>query len=332
MHTAIEVIVSLIGLYIVFSIINSAIVEWIMQLINKRGKFLKKNLDTFFSSGEGQTNISDLLYESDLIKAFKEKGTKNPSWIDKKVFAQSLMQIVMSDPEAADLEAAEPNVAEPKEASKDNKENVLLVTEQVNFYMALLPEDLKKSLNLIVQKAKEKAGNTLNSIQEEIEDLYEAYMERVTEWYKKRMKIILGVAGFLFALLFNLDSIHFTKAFFSDAELRKSHVMLSRSLAANEGKIKYNTTVLDSIKGKVSSDKEDVAVILISGFNIDGESTKDKIDQSKLNIGLGKILNTSRHDLLFSILGIFTTGLALSFGSTFWFDLLKKILKPSSTG
>ena len=50
-----------------------------------------------------------------------------------------------------------------------------------------LPGDLDKTLQFILNKATGEAGVDMGKVQEEIEGLYDSYMVRVSEWYKKKM-------------------------------------------------------------------------------------------------------------------------------------------------
>ena len=119
MHVLLEVLVSLTALYIIFSIINSALVESISQLRNSRGHYLRKKIDAFFTEvdnkAESKRNLSeklknyfgtvfsiwlhetsapmtDQLYSHPLIVAYKHNH-KDPAYIEKGIFAKALIGI-----------------------------------------------------------------------------------------------------------------------------------------------------------------------------------------------------------------------------------------------
>jgi len=75
MHVIIEIAISMVGLYIIFSIANSALVEGYAQLINKRGNHLKQSLDNFFQDpNNAEINLAKDLYDHKLIPIRQGQG------------------------------------------------------------------------------------------------------------------------------------------------------------------------------------------------------------------------------------------------------------------
>lgn len=302
----------MVGLYIIFSIVNSALVEAYAQWINKRGNFLKTSLDNFFQDPEDSAiNLADELYNHKLIQAFKKKKGENPSYIDANIFTQALMELVF-----------EGTHSENSEFTGKTKEEV----------KGKLPGDLEKTLNFIVNKAKEKSGVNMEKVQKEIEGLYDSYMSRVGEWYKQKMKLILGIAGLILAFSLNLDSVNFFNVLKSDGELRREQVAISKQLYANQA----------AIESKAQSLKDSINVSNLTGANLkknvdelltqilDENSVKTlEGNFSEFGIGIHKFFENKKTfmDYFWGFLGIGLTGLALSFGSSFWFGMLKKLLR-----
>lgn len=311
MHVLIEIAISMVGLYIIFSIVNSALVEAYAQYVNKRGNFLRKSLDNFFQDPAKESiNLADELYNHKLIEAFKKKKGENPSYIDANIFTQAFMELVFENTHEKD-----------KEFKGNIKEGV----------SDKLPGDLEKTLNFIINKATEKSGVNMDKVQKEIEGLYSSYMGRVGEWYKQKMKLILGVSGLILALSLNLDSVNFFNALKNDGELRREQVAISKQLYENQAAIESKAQSLkDSINvsGLNPADLKANVDELLTQI-LDKESAKTLDDNfSEFGIGLHKFFKKGKTPLQYfwSILGIGLTGLALSFGSSFWFSLLKKLL------
>lgn len=290
MHLYLEILISLVGLYILFSIVNSAIVESIAQLVNSRGNYLKNKLKAFFGK-----ELLDKFYNKNLVKAYS--NYRNPAFIDKSIFSQSLLEVLLS------LK----NDSDPLETDKD--------------IVRLLPNSLKDSFQYILKKAQTQGENKLQYVQEEIEKLYDAYMEKIAAWYKAYVRILLAIAGFFFASLFNIDSINMYHILSQDDTLRVKQVQFSTLLLERKEDIELNKeriqqilveSGIDSIPNQDFFDKILNAIVL-------KENEKPLVSSKSLGIGW---LKTNAK----GIWGYLLTGIALSLGSTFWFSLLKKLL------
>lgn len=335
MHIYLEIIISLIGLYIVFSIINSAIVEGIAQLANARGKFLYKQLKRFFSpvkdaskkivqnkeagkdietsenpdieeaeypSEKNPTDFITSLYQHTLIKGFKKNG-KAPSYINKKIFAQTFLELILQEPDTTD-------------SNSDSFSSLSFKSDK----QSQLPTELQASLKFILDKIPEDIDNKFDYLKKEIEDLYEAYMERVTTWYKQRMRFILGVAGIAFAAIFNLDTINFYHVLKTNDAVRAKQTQFAILINERKQDIELDTTKLMPFLTAAGRDSLRDIDIVKAVLNLK-ESEAELLSNASLGIGIHSSERT-----FWSPLGYLLTGLALSFGSTFWFGLLRKII------
>jgi len=266
------------------------LVEGIAQLLNSRGNYLKNKLTNFF--GEG---ILKQLYENKLIKAYSNK--REPAFIDKSVFSQSLLEILFAN----------------------NQDSNKLTANQTT--MGVLPESVKNSLDFIIQKSKNQIGNQLQYIQEEIEKLYEAYMEKLGIWYKAWLRIVLGITGFIFACLFNIDTINMYHLFSTNDTLRANQVQFSQILLERKDDIELNKTKIQTLLAEegITSIKNESFFDQILNAVVLKDNEEALIRSQSLGIGFGKFKLTS-------LIGCLLTGVALSFGSTFWFSFLKKLL------
>lgn len=311
MQVILEIAISMVGLYIIFSIANSALVEGYTQLINKRGNHLKNSLDNFFQDPKNKDiNLAKELYDHKLIRAFMEDNKILPSYIDPKIFTQAFMELVFKDTHVKN----EPFTGELNEGM-DKK----------------LPGDLDKTLDFIIKKATSKEGVDMGKVQNEIDGLYDSYMGRVSEWYKKKMKFLLTVTGVILAFILNLDSINFFTALKNDSQLRSEQVQIARNLDASREAIIAKSEVLkDSLKiANFDPKSVEKGVNDLIGHILSEEDAKTLDGNfSELRIGLHQFTKgkSTTGDYAWGFFGILLTGFALSFGSTFWFGLLKKLV------
>ena len=310
MHAFIETLISLVGLYILFSIVNSSIVEVFVQMLNERGKFLKKSLENFFGQAkETSGRMVDSLYDNKLFKAYAKNG-KVPDHIDKTLFSRAMMEILFL------------------RKGKTNIDGGLSMDEINKQVFDALPDDLKKTLNLILIKARDQANNKLEYLQNEMEIIFETYMKTVTYWYQKRSKIIMGISGFLLAVLFNLNSIHFYEAFKADSELRRNYVDLSGQWLRQKESLTLDTATVISVLNQQNwgtIKKDSIMNVLVGAIRVDDEKMANRMDLTEMEVGFLRIFSLQGLPLLKALLGSLLTGLALSFGSTFWFSVLKKL-------
>ena len=311
MHVIIEIAISMVGLYIIFSIVNSALVEGYAQLLNKRGNHLKESLDSFFQDPENaEINLAKDLYNHKLIRAFMEKNKILPAYIDPKIFTQAFMELIFKDTHTTGAKFT----GQLKEGAE-----------------AKLPGELGKTLQFILNKATGNDGIDMGKVQEEIEGLYGSYMVRVSEWYKKKMKFLLMGTGVILAFTLNLDSINFYTALKNDGELRREQVQISKNLYANQSEIKSKLSALKDSVNVNSFSPEEVQQGLDNVITqILSEQDAKNFDEnlSELKIGIHQFAKGKNTPgaYLWGVFGILLTGFALSFGSTFWFGLLKKMV------
>lgn len=170
-------------------------------------------------------------------------------------------------------------------------------------------------LNSFLFAAKTKSKNledVITEFRKSLETWFDGSMQRVTGWYKRKTQlIILGVALILcFAL--NIDSFGLAKAFYDDPALRETVVAAAEDMTSNNATLQTANVSFNDAKAKL--DKLNLPI----GWNTDKNSTNTNPDT-----GWG---------WLFKIIGILVTALAASLGSSFWFDLLKKLVNIRSAG
>lgn len=369
MHFLIQTIIALIVIYIVSSIINSLIVEFVAQWLNMRGNFLRFHLIKFFavekprnlgsagrlllwlkkklniasSKKDEIKNFGQLLYSHFLIKNFSQKRNNYPDYIDKKLFFGTLYDLLLKDIDEEKYETVEPD---------DIK-----VSKEIDLDVPIeLSPPVKKIISNILNKSAQ-YENKLDKVAEEIETIYETYMERISEWYKRRMKRILFFSGLTIALLSNLDTLDLFTTFKTDSLLRNEYYTIAQQIGQLES-IELQDTVKDKLTKKLVGEiikKQDtlivvneaivnnvtigevLAVVLPGGLNkiskssdlqLGWKNTIEKFtpsnyyDTTKIMNGYFEMLRA----WLLKIAGLLFTGIALSFGATFWFDLLKKLL------
>ena len=288
---AVEVAIGLFLLYLALSLIITSGNEFFSQLLDLRARHLRGALKAMVSGGgKGDDTLKKLLAHPFLDVAGKV-GSNKPFGIPMP-FATGMPSYVKS----GDFAVAMSSVVKASTAAAD-------------FSQAIdkLPDgSLKASLVAVRDKAVAE-GTTLEKA---VESWFDTMMERVTGAYKRAINVLGLLAGVALAILANANTLSVADALWRNETLRAG---VAR---AAEGHIEcINKAGNDESKRKACNDANTAWGML-----------------EKLPIGWGKdpkepkFWDQSSLRIAHSILGWIITGLALSLGAPFWFDILSKAM------
>ncbi len=203
--TLLEVAIGVVFVYLLVSLLCSALNELIEALLKYRAKYLKRGIEQLLSDKK----LADEFFNHPLVKPLGKK----PSYISARTFSLALWNIATT------------RVAEGKQV-------VAGVTQDVNSIRALLAglddaafKDLKVSLITLIDEAEtgvRNKGLVLDAARKNVENWYDDAMDRVSGWYKRRVNFILIIMGLLAAFALNIDTIQITKALLYNDTLRKA--------------------------------------------------------------------------------------------------------------
>lgn len=227
-----------------------------------------------------------------------------------------------------------------------------------------IPSSVKQNLSLLVKKSKLKADEIeerVDYFSEETSKWFDNSMERATGVYKRNAKGISILIGLVLAIITNANSIYILDRLAYDRELRQALVSASERQISSTNIAESETS--DFIKKQIEeSEKALRDVDLPIGWNpallarqIDCElkpkpktSPWSNLFDTCINLNPTKqksktyfiptslfvmFLTTGKiHVALLLILGWLLTGIAISMGATFWFELLGKVINVRNTG
>ncbi|MDJ0704793.1 MAG: hypothetical protein QNJ46_16035 [Leptolyngbyaceae cyanobacterium MO_188.B28] len=183
-----------------------------------------------------------------------------------------------------------------------------------------LPPQLTKSLRIIANETQIKlqtADNRVYRFQQEVEGWFDRSMERASGVYKRNSRGIALLIGFALAIAVNADTFHITDRLLVDQTIRNSISQMAS-------------------QAETSSNPDDLAEEL-GGVK---DAVSDTLKELPLPIGRDQIILNAQKEAQNNwgfpiprrVLGWIVTGVAISMGSNFWFDLLKKVINVKSTG
>lgn len=241
------------------------------------------------------------------------------------------------------------------------------VVAQVRANADTLPPQLKQNLLSLADQAQMKADGlreSVRTLEKEVEDWYNRSMDRASGVYRRNAKGVAIVLGILIATATNTDTFLVVDRLTRDTAVRSAVAQSANQLIATGDRptriadiVPTNPVPPDSLSPSVgtsplpaspSSDPQSVAEIQRELSDV-RDALDNVLNEIPLPIGwndrntrqqFGSWGQTAQSsppvNLLIAvpkaILGWVITGIAISMGSSFWFDLLGKIVRVRNTG
>ncbi|MCK9687566.1 hypothetical protein [Scleromatobacter humisilvae] len=351
-----EVAIGMVFLFLLMSLVCTAIKEWIEGLLKWRAMDLERAMRTLLDDDTGET--SRLLYHHPIIfslfqgvyqvdklrksgfnmwsgadKHMPLSARRNlPSYIPTGHFATALIdQIARRPPPKNTPTAAAPEAGKP---GKLAKLDIDLLRQGALGYSAHLRD--------IILSAIDYADGDLARVRKAIEQWFDGAMDRASGWYKRRTQALLFIIGVVAAVVLNVDSLHILHRLTTDKTLRESVVHRSEAarapapaVAASAAVPTIDLTALKETRAELE------AVALPIGWEHDDRdawysvaptqfcaaSTVDN-DQVTRRCDAG---HSPFYSWLRIGLGWLVTAMAIMLGAPFWFDVLNKIMIIRST-
>ncbi len=308
--TLLDIVIGLIFVYLLLSLICSALNEIIERFLKNRAVDLERGIRELLHEEKGK-GLLKAFYEHPLVSGlFKdqydpEKTRKLPSYIPARTFALALMDIVL--PGQAETASGTAGATATTAATGAISAPTSALREAIG---NLGNADVKRALTALVDAA----GNDISKARENIEAWYNNSMERVSGWYKRRSQLFILVLGFLVVVAINADTIAITTSLSRDKAARDSLVA-----AAQDYVKKQPDTGEAAARVKDYSDK-----IRNLGLPFGWK------DGKPLPIS-GKAKSEESMSWPLKVIGWLITTVAISLGAPFWFDLLNKFMAVRSS-
>ncbi|QJW90581.1 hypothetical protein HNV11_14920 [Spirosoma taeanense] len=304
-----EVAIGIIFIFLLVSIICSALREGIEAWLKTRAAYLEYGIRELLHD-KGAIGLAKSFFNHPLIYCLFSKdynptdktkppgllanGSNLPSYIPAKNFAQALMDIAARGP-STDIRSSDPN------APAVSLENI-----RINL-LSLQNPAIQRVLLLAIDSAE----GDLNKAQENLEAWYNSSMDRVSGWYKRSTSWVLFWIGLFVAVALNINTV-------SIATYLSKNDIARAAIVARAAALAKDSTFLQEDFQKVSQELSSLA-LPIGWDNIDITWPKKN---SNFNLW---------DNVLSWILGWLVTGLAVTMGAPFWFDLLNKVMVIRST-
>ena len=203
---ALDVALGLIFVYLILSLICSAVNETVSSVFSWRAKFLREGIANLLDPADHSQGeqVLQRLYAhplvNGLIRPVRGRRTRYPSYIPSRTFAAALLDL--------DATGARRSVEESIDA---------IGSPQV-----------QAALRTLYKNAR---GNATR-FQRSVEEWYDDAMERVSGWYRRRVQLLIWALAIALAVGLNADTIEIAQELWSDRTVRAAVVARAESAAA----------------------------------------------------------------------------------------------------
>lgn len=326
-----DLIIGLVFIFTIYGLLASSFLELIAGLFGLRAKMLEAMLINFFESRTELTSkkfkrclfkfwllkpqqkdekkriesFSDAFFKSSRIVSLKRYHRYNgPSYLTPDTFADNIIDLF----------------SESGLGSKAYKLTVNLNACQIQIENANIKLD--PDFSNVLRSLYSSANGSIDEFKHKLEKYYDELMERVSGAYKRLTRYLTIIIGFAIAFCFNVDTIQICNDLSSNPEKR---------LAIVNSAIKF----IDEHSSKFSESEDTTQVIQLDSLYKNTVSMiNSEIKQTNNLMALGWPCDNNEDDEAINwwkkILGLMITAFAISLGSEFWFDILKKLLKVRS--
>jgi hypothetical protein len=364
-NVALDVVIGLVFIYLLYSLLATVLSEIIATRLSLRARNLKEAIERMLTDEKDDrwltrlTNslklwrssdhaITNNFYNHPEIKYLGRAGLyKFPSTFKAISFSKTLLNVLFGDsPLTKELIDAKLSLI-----AKTKDEAAQLLDPETAMYINMLWTD---SYGDIVK------------FKLQLEAWFDRTMEQATEWYKRKIQVVLMILGFLMAWCFNADTFVIVSKLSTDKDAREKIVSMANAYVQNNKTMVdtvaiRNTQELQSYSQKLDSLlnvkralDEDIAqansllamgswlpdVVVVHADPKTGEKLyTPRIDASALlqshrNINEGEIRFSTgnKWGYFFRLFpnhffGFLVTAIAISLGAPFWFDLLNKLMR-----
>ncbi len=316
-----DVAIGLVFVFLVVSLICSAIRELAEAWFKTRAVYLEQGLRQLLHDATGAHLVNALynhpsvygLYQGEYDPAtVTSRGafatTNLPTYIPAGNFAVAMFDLVARGLDAKDGGTAD---AHSSRITVDNLRSGIAKIGVPPVQRALL-------------SALDMAEDDLDRARANVEAWYNASMDRVSGWYKRRTQAVLFALGLLTAVAVNANAVTIARYLYHDqgarAALVASATGTARDSAALRAKLGDVVAQLDTLDLPLGWQAGWAAGVVGARQHFGGGPASPRAS-----------ITATPADVALAIVGWLLTACAVSFGAPFWFDLLNKFMVIRST-
>jgi hypothetical protein len=316
-----EVAIGVVFLYLLLTFVASAILEGIAILFNWRAKMLYRTIDVMF---HGDPLVSARqIYENPLVRALGRNAAKvarlnaverlgwhephtkiAPSYIPPGIFSAAVLETLMLSGKGS---------VSQEELSPEG------------FIKALrhraAAETGAHALMSILRITLATQGASIQAVKLALEKWFNDSMDRASGWYKRRTQVWLLGLGLAIAVAGHVDTIAISQWLWSGDSARQAAMAAAQSYAGRNNAAPAGMPTAAGLQqyfGDVANQIGDL---------------DSRISDLQYPIGWHDARTQKVREVSWQfVFGALITAIAISMGSTFWFDALQSLIKLRGSG
>lgn len=350
--TILELAISLVFVYLVFSLVCSGIKEWLHYLLSIRSKTLEEAISKMLKS---QALVKEL-YSHHLVQEAAQSGVFKKAWTSHDKTANQSIDSNNEEDERVEKPVNIPAQSFAKALidsvirlaqQKDTSEEAKKAFDDVKAGIARIANsEARKLLTELLDKAQTKAVELKDDIDKTSKVVFQWFdirMAKLSDWYRRKTRKLIFFFAIVLVVLFNVDSIMLIKTLSQNPQLRAAIISQAENLS-NQSSVylgRRNTTPPNPPgNGEPAQDNT-------SGNNTQGmdtetffqelEALKAQVRSTGLPLGWSKASENKTfqnpralpHSLMgwiYKIIGLIISLMAIGMGAPFWFDVLKWLI------
>jgi hypothetical protein len=319
MNAALDVAIGLILMYLVLSLFCTTINELISGILKWRSKSLKSALEELIDD----PNLKAAFYSHGLINEAKTASSGGsahsadtyPSYLDSKDVAMALLGSL-----GTSKNLPIPTIATIQQAVLTTLSENCKIRDVLSICLAECESDI-------------------NKLRDHLAAWFDTAMDRLSGAYKRKIQWMSLFIGLVIAIAFNADTVHVAAALWRDP-------VLAEMISQNATKLVSSGSDVDNLQLPANPDCRPPANTIPARSATGAPPAQPtppnpaqrayKLCLLSAQIQAFPIGWTDKPancgDVLWKIVGLLATMMALSLGATFWFDLLTKFVNLRAAG
>ncbi|NBB82069.1 MAG: hypothetical protein GVY28_01555 [Alphaproteobacteria bacterium] len=291
----IDVAIGLILVYLILSIVCSAVQEAIASILSWRAATLRQGVDNLVSSPLGQK-----VFDHGLIKGLTKPGKSGPSYIPGRIFATAIVDLL------AELDPAKSQGGKPP-----------TIRETID---AIENPAAKRALLALYDQA----DADVDKFRDAVEGWFDDAMDRVSGWYARRAKAILAVIAAVVVVALNADTVRIAATLWTDDAVRSRLVALAENAAGQDAPPDQDQA-LDTVAALPLGWLCHPSAATPTNGDASAIAAAER-DVTEIRVCFVDSLHWT------AVVGWPITVLAITFGAPFWFDLLGRAVRLRGAG
>ena len=330
---AVDVAIGIAFFYLLITFCTSALVEMISTVLNWRARMLHDAIHNMLKQSSLVTG-RDIYHNPQVLALCRNsaapspvdlaerhgwrpsKGGTPPSYIPPATFSGAVLESLLN-------KAKPPVVLSPDGAIQSIQSLLSNPTEVERAHFdAPCEEDALRSILLTTLATQ---GKSIQAVRFAIEKWYSDTMDRTSGWYKRRTQSCLLIIGLVIAFGCNLDTIAVARWLWQGDAARQAAISAASDYASKNPAPKQSS---EPTKSEKQTDTPAVALVAqIVSADQQVSKLQYPIGWPPSNWKLGWISWALEY-----LFGALITAIAISMGSSFWFDAVQNLIKIRGTG